>query len=41
MNVTKDENGEIVAQESPTTDEVCELCGKPNGDHRRRTQKQM
>ncbi len=29
MNATKNENGEIVAQEAPTTDEVCELCGKP------------
>ena len=29
MNAAKDENGEIVAQETPSTDEVCELCGKP------------
>jgi DNA topoisomerase-1 len=29
MNATKNENGEIVAQEAPATDEVCELCGKP------------
>ena len=29
MNATKNENGEIVAQEAVTTDEVCELCGKP------------
>jgi len=29
MNATKNENGDIVAQETPTTDEVCELCGKP------------
>lgn len=29
MNATKNEHGEIVAQETPTTDEVCELCGKP------------
>lgn len=29
MAVTKNENGEIVAQEAPTTDEVCEHCGKP------------
>ena len=29
LNATKNENGEIVAQEAPTTDEVCELCGKP------------
>jgi DNA topoisomerase-1 len=29
MTATKNENGEIVAQETPTTDEVCELCGKP------------
>ncbi|HNY51315.1 MAG TPA: type I DNA topoisomerase [Smithella sp.] len=29
MNATKNENGDIVAQEAPTTDEVCELCGKP------------
>jgi DNA topoisomerase-1 len=29
MNAVKNENGEIVAQEAPTTDEVCELCGKP------------
>jgi DNA topoisomerase-1 len=25
----KNENGEIILQETPTTDEVCELCGKP------------
>ena len=29
MTATKNENGEIVAQETPTTDEVCEKCGKP------------
>ncbi|MFO7568260.1 MAG: type I DNA topoisomerase [Smithellaceae bacterium] len=29
MNATTNENGDIVAQEAPTTDEVCELCGKP------------
>ena len=29
MTATKNENGEIVAQEAPTTDEVCELCSKP------------
>jgi DNA topoisomerase-1 len=29
MNATKNENGEIVVQEAPATDEVCELCGKP------------
>ena len=29
MNATKNENGEIVVQEAPTTDEKCELCGKP------------
>jgi DNA topoisomerase-1 len=29
MNATKNENGEIVAQEAPTTGEVCELCNKP------------
>jgi DNA topoisomerase I len=29
MNAAKDENGDIVAQETPATDEVCELCGKP------------
>ena len=29
MTAAKNENGEIVAQETPTTDEVCELCGKP------------
>ncbi|HOS15150.1 MAG TPA: type I DNA topoisomerase [Smithella sp.] len=29
MTAAKDENGEIVAQATPTTDEVCELCGKP------------
>ena len=29
MNATKNENGEIIAQEAPTTDEVCELCAKP------------
>ena len=29
LTATKNENGEIVAQEAPTTDEVCELCGKP------------
>jgi DNA topoisomerase III len=29
MNAARNENGEIVAQEAPATDEVCELCGKP------------
>ncbi len=29
MNATRNENGDIVAQEAPTTTEVCELCGKP------------
>ncbi|HQQ87365.1 MAG TPA: type I DNA topoisomerase [Smithellaceae bacterium] len=29
MNIAKDENGDIIAQETPTTNEVCELCGKP------------
>lgn len=29
MTVAKNENGDIIAQETPTTDEVCELCGKP------------
>ncbi|HRY38588.1 MAG TPA: type I DNA topoisomerase [Smithellaceae bacterium] len=29
MNAAKNENGEIIAQEAPTTDEVCKLCGKP------------
>jgi DNA topoisomerase-1 len=29
MTATKNENGEIVAQEAPATDEVCEKCGKP------------
>jgi len=29
MNAAKNENGEIVAQETPATAEVCELCGKP------------
>ncbi|KAF0158934.1 MAG: topB [Syntrophaceae bacterium] len=29
MNAAKNENGEIIAQEAPITDEVCELCGKP------------
>jgi DNA topoisomerase-1 len=29
MNAAKNENGEIVAAEAPTTNEVCELCGKP------------
>ncbi|MBP7341001.1 MAG: type I DNA topoisomerase [Smithellaceae bacterium] len=29
MNVTRNENGDIVPQAAPTTDEVCELCGKP------------
>ncbi len=29
MTVAKNENGDFVAQETPTTDEVCELCGKP------------
>ena len=29
MNASKNENGDIIAQEAPTTDEVCELCGKP------------
>ncbi len=29
MNAARNENGDIVAQAAPTTDEVCELCGKP------------
>ena len=29
MNATKNEQGEIVPQEAPVTDAVCELCGKP------------
>jgi len=29
ISAVKNEKGEIVAQEIPTTDEVCELCGKP------------
>jgi DNA topoisomerase-1 len=29
MNATKNENGDVVAQEAPQTDEVCDLCGKP------------
>ncbi len=29
MNATTNENGEIVAAEAPTTNEVCDLCGKP------------
>ena len=29
MNATKNENGDIVPQEAPATDAVCELCGKP------------
>jgi DNA topoisomerase-1 len=29
INATRNENGDIVAQETPATDEVCELCGKP------------
>ncbi|MCX5849177.1 MAG: type I DNA topoisomerase, partial [Deltaproteobacteria bacterium] len=29
MTAAKNENGDIIAQETPTTDEVCELCGKP------------
>ncbi|MBN1364335.1 MAG: type I DNA topoisomerase [Syntrophaceae bacterium] len=29
MNMAKDENGEIVAQDTPVTKEICELCGKP------------
>jgi DNA topoisomerase-1 len=29
INTTVNEDGEIVPQEAPTTDEVCELCGKP------------
>jgi DNA topoisomerase-1 len=29
INATVNEDGEIVPQEAPTTDEVCELCGKP------------
>ena len=29
MNAATNENGEIIAQEAPTTEEVCELCGKP------------
>ncbi|MGV8056568.1 MAG: type I DNA topoisomerase [Smithellaceae bacterium] len=29
MNVTKNENGEIVVQDAQVTDAVCELCGKP------------
>jgi DNA topoisomerase-1 len=29
MNATKNDRGEIVADEGATTDELCELCGKP------------
>jgi len=29
MNATRNENGDIVVQETPVTDEVCNLCGKP------------
>jgi DNA topoisomerase-1 len=29
LKAAKNENGEIVPQETPTTDEVCGLCGKP------------
>jgi DNA topoisomerase-1 len=29
INATVNEDGEIVPQEAPTTDEICELCGKP------------
>jgi len=29
LNASKNENGEIILQETPVTDEVCELCGKP------------
>jgi len=29
MNATRNENGDIVPQEAPATDAVCELCGKP------------
>ncbi len=29
MNAAKNEQGEIIAAEAPTTNEVCELCGKP------------
>ena len=29
INATINEDGEIVPQEAPTTDEICELCGKP------------
>jgi DNA topoisomerase-1 len=29
MNAAKNDKGEIVADETPATDEVCELCGKP------------
>jgi DNA topoisomerase-1 len=29
MNVARNEKGELVAQEAPSIDEVCELCGKP------------
>ena len=29
MTAAKNENGAIIAQAAPTTDEVCELCGKP------------
>jgi len=29
MNAATNENGEIIAQEAPITEEVCELCGKP------------
>ena len=29
MNAARNENGEIVAQEAPSTEEVCELCSKP------------
>jgi len=29
MNASRNENGDIVVQETPVTDEVCNLCGKP------------
>jgi DNA topoisomerase-1 len=29
ITAAKNENGDIIAQETPTTEEVCELCGKP------------
>jgi len=29
MNASRNENGDIIAQEAPKTDEVCEICGKP------------